>query len=52
MALWTMTKSERKLIKLFDQADTCISRKQSKKLIVKAQKLQAKILAKQLLSNC
>ena len=45
-----MTKSKRKLIKVFDQADTCISRKQSKKLIVKAQKLQAKILAKKLLS--
>ena len=46
-----MTKAQRKLIKLFNQADACISRKESKKLILKADKLRAKLLAKQLLSN-
>jgi len=46
-----MTKSERKLIKLYDEADACTSRKQSKKLILKADKLRAKLLAKQLLSD-
>ena len=42
-----MTKTERKLIKLFDKADACTSRKDSKKLILKADKLRAKLLAKQ-----
>jgi hypothetical protein len=46
-----MTKSERKLIKLFDKADACTSRKDSKKLILKADKLRAKLLAKQLLKD-
>lgn len=51
MALWTMTKPERKLIKLFDEADVCTSRKQSKKLILKADKLRAKLLAKKLIED-
>jgi hypothetical protein len=46
-----MTKDQRKLIKLFNQADVCTSRKDSKKLILKADKLRAKLLAKQLLSD-
>ena len=46
-----MNKSERKLIQLFDAADVCISRKQSKKLILKADKLRAKLLAKKLLDD-
>ena len=46
-----MTKAQRKLIKLFEQADNCTSRKDSKKLILKADKLRAKLLAKQLLSD-
>ena len=46
-----MTKSERKHIKLFDKADACTSRKDSKKLILKADKLRAKLLATQLLSD-
>ncbi len=46
-----MTKNQRKLIQLFEQADNCTSRKDSKKLILKADKLRAKLLAKQLLSD-
>ena len=46
-----MNKSERKLVKLFDDADACTSRKESKKLILKADKLRAKILAKKLLKD-
>ncbi len=46
-----MNKHQQKLVKLFEQADNCISRKDSKKLILKADKLRAKLLAKQLLSN-
>ena len=46
-----MTKHEKKLIKLFDKADTCTSRKDSKKLILKADKLRAKLIATQLLSD-
>ena len=51
MALWFMTKTQRKLIQLFNQADACISREHSKKLILKADKLRAKLLAKQLKSD-
>ena len=46
-----MTKSERKLIAIYNQADDCTSRKESKKLILKADKLRAKLLAKQLLKD-
>ena len=46
-----MNKHEKKLIKLFDKAEACTSRKDSKKLILKADKLRAKLLAKQLLSD-
>ena len=46
-----MNKSERKLIQLFDEANVCTSRKQSKKLILKADKLRAKLLAKKLLED-
>ena len=46
-----MSKSERKLIKLFNKADACTSRKDSKKLILKADKLRAKLLAKELLKD-
>ena len=46
-----MTKAQQKLLQLFKQADTCTSREDSKKLILKADKLRAKLLAKQLLSN-
>ena len=41
-----MTKSEKKLLKLFNQAEASTSREESKKLIVKADKLHAKLLAK------
>ena len=46
-----MTKAQRKLLQLFEQADACTSRVHSKKLILKADKLRAKLLAKQLLSD-
>ena len=46
-----MNKHQKKLVKLFEQADSCTSRKDSKKLILKAEKLRAKLLAKQLLSD-
>ena len=46
-----MNKHQKKLVKLFERADTCVSRKESKKLILKAEKLRAKLLAKQLLSD-
>ena len=40
-----MTKSEQKLLKLFNQAEASASREESKKLIVKADKLHAKLIA-------
>ena len=46
-----MTKAQQKLLQLFKQADHCTSREDSKKLILKADKLRAKLLAKQLLSD-
>ena len=46
-----MNKNERKLIKLLDKANDCTSRKQAQKLIVKTEKLRAKILAKNILKN-
>jgi hypothetical protein len=46
-----MTKAQQKLLQLFNQADLCTSRKDSKKLILKADKLRAKLLATQLLSD-
>jgi hypothetical protein len=46
-----MNKHQKKLVKLFEQADACTSRKDSKKLILKADELRAKLLAKQLLSD-
>ena len=46
-----MNKHQKKLIKLFEKADACTSRKDSKKLILKADKLRVKLLAKQLLSD-
>ena len=46
-----MTKHEKKLIKLFDKAQACTSREDSIKLILKADKLRAKLLATQLLSD-
>jgi len=46
-----MNKHQKKLIKIFEKADSCTSRKDSKKLILKADKLRAKLLAKQLLSD-
>jgi hypothetical protein len=46
-----MNKHQKKLIKLFEKADACTSRKDSKKLILKADKLRAKILAKELLKD-
>ena len=46
-----MNKSERKLINIYQQADSCNSRKDSKKLILKADELRAKLKAKQLLSD-
>jgi hypothetical protein len=46
-----MNKQQQKLFHLFEQADICTSRKDSKKLILKADKLRAKLLAKQLLSD-
>ncbi len=51
MALWTMTKHERKLLNIFDKANSCTSRKDSKKLILKADELRAKLLATQPLSD-
>ena len=46
-----MTKTERKLLNLFNKADASTSRKESKKLILKADKLHAKLLAKKLLKD-
>ena len=46
-----MNKHQKKLLKIFEKADACTSRKDSKKLILKAEKLRAKLLAKQLLSD-
>ena len=46
-----MNKHEKKLIKLLYKAEACTSRKDSKKLILKADKLRAKLLAKQLKSD-
>jgi len=46
-----MNKHQKKLVKLFEQADACTSRKASKKLILKAKKLRAKLLAKELLKD-
>ena len=46
-----MTKAQRKFIQLFEAADHCVSRKDSKKLILKSDKLRAKLLATQLLSD-
>ena len=40
-----MTKSEKKLLQIFNQAESSTSRKESKKLIVKADKLHAKLIA-------
>ena len=40
-----MTKNEKKLLKLFNKAEASTSRKESKKLIVKADKLHAKLIA-------
>ncbi len=46
-----MNKDEKKLLKIYKQADICSSRKDSKKLILKADELRAKLLATQLLSD-
>lgn len=46
-----MNKSERKLIKLLDEANTVTSRKEAQKLILKTEKLRVKLLAKQLLKD-
>ena len=46
-----MNKNEKKLLNIYKQADICNSRKDSKKLILKADELRAKLLAKQLSSN-
>ena len=46
-----MNKHEKKLIKYIDQADECTSREESRKLILKADKLRAKLLAKKLLED-
>ncbi len=46
-----MSKHEKKLINIYKQADSCNSRMDSKKLILKADKLRAKLLATQLLSD-
>ena len=46
-----MTKHEKKLIKLFEKADIFNSREDSIKLILKADKLRAKLIATQLLSD-
>ena len=40
-----MTKSEKKLLTLFNQAEASTTREESKKLIVKADKLHAKLIA-------
>ena len=46
-----MNKNERKLIKYFDQATECTSRKEAQKLILKADKVKAKLLLKQILKD-
>ena len=46
-----MTKHERKLITYLDKADECTSREEAKKIILKADKLRAKLIAKQLLKD-
>ena len=40
-----MTKHERKLITYLDKADECTSREEAKKIILKADKLHAKLIA-------
>ena len=46
-----MNKHEKKLLNILQQADICSSRKDSKKLILKADELRAKLLATQLSSD-
>jgi hypothetical protein len=46
-----MNKHEKKQIKLIAKADACTSREEAVKLILKAEKLRAKLLAKKLLSD-
>ncbi len=46
-----MNKHEKKLLNIYKQADSCSSRKDSKKLILKADELRAKLLATQLSSD-
>ena len=44
-----MKKHEKKLFKLNEQANDCISREEARKIINKADKVRAKLLLKQLL---
>ena len=44
-----MNKQEKKLIKLTDQANDCLSREEAQKIIRKADKAHAKLLVKLLL---
>ena len=46
-----MNKHEKKLIKCLVKVDECTSREEAKKIILKAEKLRAKLLAKQLLKD-
>ena len=46
-----MNKQEKKLVQLLHKADDCTSREEAIKLILKADKCRAKLLAKQLLSD-
>ena len=46
-----MNKHEKKLITYLDKADECTSREEAKKIILKADKLRAKLIAKQLLKD-
>ena len=46
-----MNKHEKKQVKLMAKADNCTSREEAVKLILKSDKLRAKLLAKKLLSD-
>ena len=46
-----MNKHEKKLAKYFDKANECSSREEAQKLILKIDKLRAKLLAKKLIED-
>jgi len=46
-----MNKHEKKLFKYLDKANDCTSREEARKLILKTDKLRAKLLAKKLIED-